>query len=234
MENIVFEKDYSQDQREDDYCLNVFKRAIYGSFAKDYQEAMSKVPKVVVPEYKANYEYLLQVCDGLAQQWGGSVRGVVDYEHWDAKIDLNLPFAEFCDADGLQLLRDIAEKSHSVTFQATEDGGINIHIFNLYFEELISDVHQGYIKYEAIMNDPELAEMLGMPTEPTPEVAALADFFSGLLDKVEEATGQDRTMIFKELLRRAGEKNDLDHVIEYLQQAADDMISEGEADRPPL
>lgn len=226
MENIVFERDYSQDQQEDERRTDIFERAMYGSFAKDFQSSMEKIPKVIVPEYKANYEYLLRVCDDLARQWGGSVRGVVDYQHWDAKIDLDLPLVEFANPKDLQLLCDMAEKSHTISFQPNESGGINIHIFNLYFEELMSDLHREYLRYEAIMNDPELAEMLGMSTEPSPEVEAFANFLDGLLSKVEKATGGDRTEIFKELLHRVGENDSLDHIIELWEQAADDMIEE--------
>lgn len=228
MENIVFERDYSQDRKQDDRCDAIFQRAMFGSFAKDYQEAMEKIPKVVVPEYKENYEYLLRVCDDLAQQWGGSVRGVVSFQSWDAQIDLDLPVVEFSNTEELQLLRDIAEKSHSVSFQPNENGGLNVHIFNLYFEELASEEYRGYLKYEALMNDPELAEMLGIPTEPTPETEALADFISGLLDKAEKATGQDRWTIFGKMLYRVSKQDDPEQIFQYLQQAADDIISEYE------
>ena len=230
MENIIFERDYTQahkDKAQDITANKLFEQAYFGDFIDNYQKAMDAVPKVIVPEYKANYEYLLSLCDTLAKQWGGSVRGVIDYNHWDAQIDLIVPFAEFSSSDELQLLRDMAEKAHSVTFQPTHDGKLRIHLFNLYFEELISEEHRGFIEYEAIMKDEKLAEMLGLSTEPSPEIKALADFFNGLLDEVEEATGEDRTNIFKALIHRASLLENIDDdICEQLERIAQEMIDE--------
>ena len=40
----------------------------------------------------------------LAERRGGSIRGVVDYQKWDATIDLYLPYAEFNGPADLKLL----------------------------------------------------------------------------------------------------------------------------------
>lgn len=36
------------------------------------------------------YEYLLERCDEFAKRHHGKIHGVVDFEHWDAHIDLTL------------------------------------------------------------------------------------------------------------------------------------------------
>ena len=125
MENIVFERDYEEEHRQqdgNDAASAIFEIATDGGFIAAYADAMQVIPKVVVPADKENYEYLLQRSDELAQRWGGKVRGVVNYEKWEATIDLLLPFAEFCDRDDLSLLKEFADKSHSITFQTNDDG----------------------------------------------------------------------------------------------------------------
>lgn len=228
MENLVFERDYSKEynQASDSDAIAILEQAISGGFLKSYSEAMYAIPKVVVPEYKANYEYVLQLCDDLAKRHGGSIRGIVSYEQWEAHINLVVPFVEFTSPEDLQILRDIAEKSHGVTIQPVDDG-IRIHIYNLYFEELISDDGRSYIQYEHILQDEKLAGMLGVPTELPPEMQATADYLNALLDTLEKATGKDRTNVFKEFLFRiSGVMHEVNDIYDAMDQIVQDMIDE--------
>lgn len=231
MDNIVFEKDYSETRKQpndNDESIEILKQAISGGFLKNYEDAMNAIPKVIVPEYKANYEYILQQCDDLAKRSGGSIRGVVDYERWQATINVIIPsrFIEFTSPEELQLLRDIAEKSHGVTIEPV-DGGIRIFIYNLYFEELVSSDERAYIEYENILEDEKLAEMLGIPSELSPELEAATDYLNGLLDTLEKATGQDRTALFKKLLFRiASNLHEVDNVYEAIEKIVQDIIDE--------
>ena len=59
---------------------------------------------------KENYDYLLNRCDDYAKRHHGRIRGVVDYEHWDAHIDLYLRMLEFDDAEDMSFVKDIGEK----------------------------------------------------------------------------------------------------------------------------
>lgn len=54
-------------------------------------------------------------------------------------------------------------KSQTVCFSPDEEGGIRVHIFINYFEELMSAEHKSYIEYDAIMQDKKLSELLGIP-----------------------------------------------------------------------
>ena len=38
-----------------------------------------KIPKIIVPEDKKNYEYLLERCDAFVKQHRGYIKGIVDY-----------------------------------------------------------------------------------------------------------------------------------------------------------
>ncbi len=230
MENIIYEKDYKEEHERaahDSKSVEIFKQAFSGGMMQRYADAMDAMPKVIVPEYRENYEYLLRKCDAMAKRTGGSIRGVVNYQKWEATIDLFLPYAEFDCPEDLTLLREMAEKSHYINIQATENGGVQIHLYNYYFKELVSEEHRQYLEYDAIMQDPELAEMLGIPAEMPPHLESLADFLNGLLDMVEEATPLDRTTIFKALLTRAAEQDqDGNNILETMEQAARDLIEE--------
>ena len=111
----------------------LFARVIYKNnvlFAE-----MNKIPKRVVPKEKADYEYLLGECDAYVRQFGGRIRGEVDYQKWQAIIDLYLEHFEFCDREALTLLKEIAERAENVTF-SMKDGLIRMSVFIGYFDEV--------------------------------------------------------------------------------------------------
>ena len=105
-----------------------------GCFQK-YQEEMNKIPKRVVPKEKADYEYLLGECDAYVRQFGGRIRGEVDYQKWQATIDLYSEHFEFCDREALTLLKEIAERAENVTF-SMKDGLLRMSVFIGYFDEV--------------------------------------------------------------------------------------------------
>ena len=158
MDDIIFEKDYRETESAeyDKWCDEVFDRAVNCGVLKAYSEAMDKIPKIIVPEDKKNYEYLLERCDAFVKQHRGYIKGIVDYHRWHAEINMFLPFAEFDDSEDLTFLKEIAEKSQTVCFSPDEEGGIRVHIFINYFEELMSAEHKSYIEYDAIMQDKKL------------------------------------------------------------------------------
>lgn len=99
MENTVFERNYEIVEK-DDRATAVFERAFApGGFMEEFTKKMDAIPKVVVPKDKENYDYLLNRCDDYAKRHHGRIRGVVDYKHWDAHIDLYLRMLEFDDAE---------------------------------------------------------------------------------------------------------------------------------------
>lgn len=226
MENSIYEKDYAEEHEKNRKSedVDILAQAISGGFLKRLEDSLKAVPKMIVPEYKANYEYLLSVCDDLAKQLGGHIRGVVDYERWEAAIDVVLPYAEFANQDDLLLLKNMAEKAYSVTFRATDDGNTRIRLYVPYFENLISDAGKEYLKYDALMKDEDLVKMLDVPELPA-GLEAFAVFMNDLLDSVEQATQRDRTEIFTELLNRT-QADDMDNIIERLEQAAQELIEE--------
>lgn len=88
MEDIIYEKDYRNkpETEEDKRHSAIFEQAVKGGFFKTYKEEMDKIPKVIVPKDKENYEYLLNRCDEFVQRHRGRIRGIVDYHQWHSEI----------------------------------------------------------------------------------------------------------------------------------------------------
>ena len=138
MENEIYEKDYGEEFRErsdKSEGKDFLDTLMEVGFFQKYQEEMDKIPKRVVPKEKADYEYLLGECDAYVRQFGGRIRGEVDYQKWLATIDLYLEHFEFCDREALTLLKEIADRAENVTF-SMKDGLIRMSVFIGYFDEV--------------------------------------------------------------------------------------------------
>ena len=175
---------------------------------KAYSEAMDKIPKIIVPEDKKNYEYLLERCDAFVKQHRGYIKGIVDYHVGTRKSICFFRLRSSMTQKTFAFLKEIAEKSQTVCFSPDEEGGIRVHIFINYFEELMSAEHKSYIEYDAIMQDKKLSELLGIP-ELSDEEKELALKMKGILDRIDEETRIDRATLFEPYLircKRAGRK----------------------------
>ena len=210
-------KDYRETESAeyDKWCDEVFDRAVNFGMLKAYSEAMDKIPKIIVPEDKKNYEYLLERCDAFVKQHRGYIKGIVDYHRWHAEINMFLPFAEFDDSEDLAFLKEIAEKSQTVCFSPDEEGGIRVHIFINYFEELMSAEHKSYIEYDAIMQDKKLSELLGIP-ELSDEEKELALKMKGILDRIDEETRIDRPTAFRAVLDKMTKEPEENWSLHYM------------------
>ena len=138
MKNEVFERDYAEEfrQRQENRPGRDFLDALQTcGFFEQYKREMDKIPKRIVPKQKADYEYLLGECDAYVRQFGGKIRGVVDYQKWQSTIDLYLPHFEFCDQESLSLLEEIAKRAENVTFCIKEEM-MWLSIFISYFDEI--------------------------------------------------------------------------------------------------
>lgn len=161
MENIVFERDYRKkatDKNADTSSRpDIFDYAIESGLFKSYRDTMRKKQKYIVPKEKEAYENLLPRLEAYAKNMHGKIKSVVDYEHYDAHITVELPFFEACGTEDFALLSDIAAKAHNVVFRASENGGIILYIMIGYFDEL-EDTKD--VLAECIMQDEKLVEML--------------------------------------------------------------------------
>ena len=198
MDDIIFEKDYRETESTeyDEWCDEVFDRAVNGGMLKAYSEAMDKIPKIIVPEDKKNYEYLLERCDAFVKQHRGYIKGIVDYHRWHAEINMFLPFVEFDDPEDLAFLKEIADKSHTVCFSPDEEGGIRVHIFINYFDEWLPEGAKQLIEYDAIMKDERLASLLGMQDSFKPEDEPDLERIEALLERFETETDLNQNDVF--------------------------------------
>ena len=104
--NEIYEKDYGEKFRErsdKSEGKDFLDTLMEGGFFQKYQEEINKIPKRVVPKEKADYEYLLGECDAYVGQFVGRIRGEVDYQKWQATIDIYLKHFEFCDREALTI-----------------------------------------------------------------------------------------------------------------------------------
>lgn len=228
MENLVFERNYSDTFKEipdDSQFDNVLLQALSDGFLTSYAEALNAVPKVIIPEYQANYEYVLQICDDLAETWGGSVRGEISYERWDATIDMVVPYVDFTSPKDLQNLREIAERSHGVTIKSVDDG-ILIHIYNRYFEDCITDEKRKQIAFECVLNDKKLSEMLGLSKELPPELQPVVVYLNTLLNTIEKDTSKDREEIINEFLFRLLKSDWPGSIFDTIKNVGQEMLDE--------
>lgn len=101
-----------------------------------YAYCKKRVPKSIVQKDKEAYERLLKKCDGMVSLYGGKIKAAVSYERWQADIKLTLPFVEFCNGPGYELLRDIMESTDTFCIVPYGENQLVADITIDYFEEL--------------------------------------------------------------------------------------------------
>ncbi len=181
--NNLYEKDYTIRETAEQKivplkkCIDALDVHI-AEHVELYQRYLQVTPRHIIPEDQANYDYLLQRCDELAQLYGGKIWGFINDESYTAKIRLTLPrFIEFINADELLLLKEMADKSEWLAFRATEEGTLLITLHFRYFEE-----DESYADYLS-RNIKEFIERKGLSLE---EVSAQTDVCLALLTAIFE------------------------------------------------
>ncbi len=211
MENQVFERDYT-DQEADyaDFNHENFRRILVEcSHDTDFFERLNArlavIPRMIIPEDKAAYEDLLPELNCLALRYSGRIKGIIDYENYDAHIYVTLPFIETADKESRELLERIMEKAHMVTFQPTDDGYIEISVMFNYFQELDD---QEEIVQQAIREHPvvsaRLEEYYKLKYQNMMEEPAIAEY----LETEHQRTGENKEIIFERLLEYVEENSE--------------------------
>ena len=170
MENEIFERDYRGTENKETLSPNqqkIWEYAVESGIFKAYDEAKRKIPKYVVQEDKEAYEDLLSRLDFYAMRKHGKIKGIVDYEKYEAHIYVELPYFEACFPMDFALLSDMAAKTHNITIEASEDGGIRLSIRINYFKET-ENIKKVFI--DCVMEDEKLVEMLREKYEKEKEI----------------------------------------------------------------
>lgn len=139
-ENIVYEWDYYEahkktaDANPTGAVCEFLKKAGYFRFCETF---MKQIPKYIHPKNKAAYERLLKLCDDRAKQLGGRIYAIVDYENWEARIELTLPFVEFSEDGEHAFLQYAAQHTSYICFAPSVDGqSIVMKMYVDYFEDV--------------------------------------------------------------------------------------------------
>lgn len=230
MDNIVFDRNYEIVSEERGSSNAIYELATApGGFFESFEKKLAAIPKVIVPEDQANYEYLLERCDRFAHKHHGRIHAVVDYQRFHSEINLNLPMIEFDCEEDMSLLKDIGEKAHYVCIIPEEGGGYRIHIMINYFQDLMTEEHRDYLKYETIMENEELAGLLKMP-ELTQEQQEAVSIIKEILDRFDAETKVDRTTAFKAVLDHLGQTEgggiNLNRMIDLLEKLLEALLNE--------
>lgn len=143
MENQIYERDYRQAKERKRQVLqstdfDVISELKAAGFFQKLNERLSQIPKVIVPEDKANYDYLLEQCDAFAKRHGGRLRGIVDFEQYESHINLYVPFFEIDFPEDRRSIFDVLTRSTYFSFMPDKTGWTRLHIFINYFSEAIS------------------------------------------------------------------------------------------------
>lgn len=143
MENQIYERDYRQAKERKRQVLQSTDFDVVGElkaagFFQKLNERLSQIPKIIVPEDKANYDYLLEQCDAFAKRHGGRLRGIVDFEQYESHINLYVPFFEIDFLEDRRFILDVLTRSTYFSFMPDKTGWTRLHIFINYFSEAIS------------------------------------------------------------------------------------------------
>lgn len=143
MENQIYERDYRQAKERKRQVLQSTDFDVIGElkaagFFQKLNERLNQIPKVIVPEDKVNYDYLLEQCDAFAKRHGGRLRGIVDFEQYESHINLYVPFFEIDFPEDRRFIFDVLTRSTYFSFMPDKTGWTRLHIFINYFSEAIS------------------------------------------------------------------------------------------------
>ncbi len=191
MENIIFERDYSQEVqelREKTYTESSAKAWDYivsEGIMKSIGERFRELPHVIIPQNKEIFEECERRLDRFAFLHAGKIRSVVSYENFDAHIYVELPFFEFHGQD-LELLRYITQHMDMVHFYTTPEGGIRLSVSLEYFYD-VGD--KDAIIGEEVAKHPELVEMMGDSKTEEKDVVMNDPKLRAVIERLAEGTG---------------------------------------------
>lgn len=137
MKSNTYERDYSrQGSIYDPIRRQFIEDPTEREYLNIYTYCKKRVPKSIVQKDKEAYERLLKKCDGMVSLYGGKIEAAVSYDLWQANIRLTLPFVEFCNGPGYELLRDIMENTDTFCIVPCGENQLAADITIDYFEEL--------------------------------------------------------------------------------------------------
>ena len=218
MENIIFERDYTQEVKEirdktyTQSSAAAWDYIVANGIMKKIGERFRDLPHIIIPQNKDIFEECEKKLDRFAFLHAGKIRSVVSYESFEAHIYVELPFFEFHGED-LELIRYITQKMDMVHFYTTEEGWIRLSVSLEYFYDA-GDKDE--IIAEEVGNHPELVDLMGSREDEEKEIVMNDPKLRAIIEQLAEGTGlspeeyydrfdemlKDRPEIFEEILSR--------------------------------
>ena len=230
MDNVIYERDYTQEVREirdktyTQSSANAWDYIVENEIMKKIGERFRELPHIIIPQNKEIFEECEKKLDRFAFLHAGKIRSVVSYESFEAHIYVELPFFEFHGED-LELIRYITQKMDMVHFYTTEEGWIRLSVSIEYFYDAGD---KDAIIAEEVSSHPELMDMMGSRENEEKEIVMNDPKLRAIIEQLAEGSGlspeeyydrfdamlKERPEIFEEILsmgldsERKKQKND--------------------------
>ena len=191
MENIIYERDYTQEVREvrdktyTKSSANAWDYIVENGIMKRIGERFRELPHIIIPQNKDTFEECEKKLDRFAFLHAGKIRSVVSYESFEAHIYVELPFFEFHGED-LELIRYITQNMDMIHFYTTEEGWIRLSVSLEYFYDAGD---KDAIIAEEVANHPELVDLMGSREDEEKETVMNDPQLRTIIEQLAEGTG---------------------------------------------
>lgn len=191
MENVIYERDYSQEVneiREKTYTkssADAWDYIMENEIMKKIGERFRELPHIIIPQNKEIFEECEKKLDRFAFLHAGKIRSVVSYESFEAHIYVELPFFEFHGED-LELIRYITQQMDMIHFYTTEEGWIRLSVSLEYFYDAGD---KDAIIAEEVAKHPELVDLMGRREEEEKEIVMNDPKLRAIIVQLAEASG---------------------------------------------
>lgn len=191
MENVIYERDYSQEVneiREKTYTkssADAWDYIMENEIMKKIGERFRELPHIIIPQNKEIFEECEKKLDRFAFLHAGKIRSVVSYESFEAHIYVELPFFEFHGED-LELIRYITQQMDMIHFYTTEEGWIRLSVSLEYFYDAGD---KDAIIAEEVAKHPELVDLMGSREDEEKEIVMNDPQLRAIIEQLAEGTG---------------------------------------------
>lgn len=191
MENIIYERDYTQEVKEvrdktyTKSSANAWDYIVENGIMKRIGERFRELPHIIIPQNKDTFEECEKKLDRFAFLHAGKIRSVVSYESFEAHIYVELPFFEFHGED-LELIRYITQNMDMIHFYTTEEGWIRLSVSLEYFYDAGD---KDAIIAEEVANHPELVDLMGSREDEEKETVMNDPQLRTIIEQLAVGTG---------------------------------------------
>lgn len=74
-------------------------------------DAVKRLPHIVLPAAAAEFDHMVEICDTIALEFAGRLEAIVDFKCYEAHINLDIAYIEFCQDDFMETLRRLTNSA---------------------------------------------------------------------------------------------------------------------------